>query len=208
MVESVRLKHPVYLVRHGRTALNAAGRFQGRIDEPLDDIGHEQSRVLARKVSYALPENEIVELTLFSSPLRRARETAAVIASEIGRSRQNVSVSDQIAEMSFGCWEGLTTAQVKEKYPLERKRRKANRWDFAPAGGESYAELAARAEQWLRGLGGPVLAITHLGVMRVAAVVAGGRERGDALKLLPEPDEIWRFGEGGPVRIRSRRRPG
>ena len=68
----------IHLARHGQTAYNHEGRFQGHLPVPLDATGREQAAALAR----AAAEVELV--SLWCSPLRRARETADIVAARIG----------------------------------------------------------------------------------------------------------------------------
>ncbi len=200
MAEPTGLTYPVYMVRHGQTALNAQGRFQGRLDEPLNEIGHGQAILLAAKIRQTVPTEELSRISLQTSPLQRATMTMDIIASELGAGRRPVTVVNELAEMDFGKWEGLTTHEVKEKYPKERKNRKADRWNYCPPGGESFNMLSHRVLRWFHSVNGPVLAVTHLGVMRVSAVVAGNVDIADALTARPEPEEVWLFADGNLTR--------
>jgi alpha-ribazole phosphatase len=113
------------LVRHGRTALNATGRLQGRIDEPLDDLGHLQAKAAAERVG---PVDEVV-----SSPLGRARQTADAFG-------MPYTVDERWIELSYGEYEGMPMGDV----PSEAWRRWREDPAFAPVGGESLATLDAR----------------------------------------------------------------
>ena len=85
------------LVRHGRTALNAAGRLQGRIDEPLDDVGRKQAAIVAEHVG---PVD-----VLISSPLRRATETAEAFGIPF-------ETDERWIELSYGIFEGVAVADT------------------------------------------------------------------------------------------------
>lgn len=113
------------LVRHGRTALNAAGRLQGRLDEPLDEVGKEQAVAVAALVG---PVDELI-----CSPLLRARQTAEAFA-------MPYEIDDRWIELSYGIHEGVAYTEV----PSEA-------WDhwrldpaFVPEGGESLQALDGR----------------------------------------------------------------
>jgi len=113
------------LVRHGRTALNAAGRLQGRIDVELDEVGMEQARRIANAVG-------AVDRVL-SSPLQRARQTAA----EIGLP---VEADDRWIELDYGELDGKPIADVG----MEVWAQWRIDMDYVPAGGESLAALSRR----------------------------------------------------------------
>jgi broad specificity phosphatase PhoE len=88
----------VYLVRHGRTALNAAGQLRGRLDPPLDAVGVAEANALARTL-----ESRNVGV-VFSSPLRRAQETAEPIAAACGLT---VLLDDRLTDRDYGRWAGI-----------------------------------------------------------------------------------------------------
>ena len=96
------------LWRHGQTDYNLQGRIQGRVDIPLNDTGREQARRAADCIA-ALGPTRIV-----SSPLLRARATAEVLASLTGLS---VEIVPELAEKSFGQWEGLKAADIEKQWP-------------------------------------------------------------------------------------------
>lgn len=97
----------VYLVRHGRTALNAAGLLRGRLDPPLDDIGEDEARKLATHLA-CLGIGSVV-----SSPLRRARQTAEAIARAAGIA---VAVDDGLADRDYGRWSGSSPVQLADRF--------------------------------------------------------------------------------------------
>jgi LmbE family N-acetylglucosaminyl deacetylase len=95
-------------IRHAETLWNRERRYQGRQDPPLSETG----RVQADAVGQLLAKERIE--AVWSSPLRRARETAEAIATLRGLT---VRVDDQFGEMHFGQWEGLTSEEVSAKFP-------------------------------------------------------------------------------------------
>ncbi|MEX0344180.1 MAG: histidine phosphatase family protein [Rhizobiaceae bacterium] len=197
----IRTNHTVILVRHGETALNAKGRFQGGLDEPLNATGENQARELAARLKNKLEPELLSALSLRSSPLKRAVMTTEILAAELGKSFENNQITDELTEMRFGRWQGLTSSEVKEKYPQERKRRKADRWHFAPSGGQSFRDLVDPVTDWIQSVDQPVLAVTHFGVIRVAAVVAGGFEIDHAMALKPAHGDIWKIHDGTLERL-------
>ncbi len=96
----------LFLLRHGETAWNRERRHQGRTDTPLSEIGQSQAEAVARE----LKEHPIK--TVYASPLRRARDTAAVIAASHGL---EVETDEAFQELHFGRWEGLTLDESRAR---------------------------------------------------------------------------------------------
>lgn len=153
------------LARHGETDWNAVGRWQGHADPPLNAVGRRQAAALAARLSTA--GIDIVA----SSDLRRARETAAIVATTLGLP---VVEDSELREIDVGSWSGLTRAQVAERFPEGFAR-----WQAGEIGhdGETRDQLAARIERALLRLGGEhagrrVLVVTHGGAIRAARRLA------------------------------------
>jgi probable phosphoglycerate mutase len=146
------------LMRHGSTGHSAQHRFSGRNDLPLDEAGEHQAAALAAR---AVGSGDIAAVV--SSPLRRARRTADVVAEALGL---KVIENDDLAELDFGAWEGMTYADVQAAYPAELAAWLASP-DSAPPGGESFTSLARRARRGRDAViaahpGRTVLAVTHV----------------------------------------------
>ncbi len=186
----------LYIVRHGQTDWNAAGRFQGRADVSLNAEGRHQADRLAHRLRDFLQAGapEIV-----TSPLQRARQTAEQIARGLGSDPGRISVASALQELSFGRWEGMTTAEIKHADNPARRRRKTDRWNVAPPGGESYQVAAARVGDWLVGRRQPAIAVTHSGIIRIICHLAGGVPRGQAATESIPHDRILHVA-GGTVR--------
>ncbi|BCJ51264.1 bifunctional RNase H/acid phosphatase [Actinoplanes sp. NBRC 14428] len=125
------------LVRHGETALTKQGRYSGRGDVPLSDEGEAQAMAAAGRVAGISRDVAAV----VSSPLRRCTRTAELIAAELGG--VTVTVMPELIECDFGDWEGLSFAEVRERWPDEM-----DRWldstSVAPPGGESFQAVSKR----------------------------------------------------------------
>jgi ribonuclease H / adenosylcobalamin/alpha-ribazole phosphatase len=123
------------LVRHGSTAHSPEKRFSGRNELPLTAAGRAQAAALARRA----PTFGAVTAVI-SSPLLRARQTAEVVAAALGLP---VEIDDDLAELDFGTWEGLTFGQA-----CADDASALDAWlaspDVAPPGGESFTALARR----------------------------------------------------------------
>ena len=145
----------VVLLRHGRTAWNAERRFQGQLDPPLDDVGRAQAHEVAPLIAALDPD------LIVSSDLRRAAETAAVVAEYVGLP---VRLDPGLRERDLGHWQGLTRDEVRARYPDEFARWSAG-LDVTERGGESREATADRAEAAFEALpaAGTVVLVTHGG---------------------------------------------
>jgi broad specificity phosphatase PhoE len=155
------------LVRHGQTEANVAGRWQGHQDGQLTGEGRDQ----ARRLAAVFPPVD----GCYTSPLSRARDTAAALAD---RQPVDVEVDAGLCEIGFGSWEGLTVPEIREidEAGFEDLRAGID----APRGqtGETFAGVAARVGQSLERI-----AADHSG--RVAAAVShGGATRAYAAGVL------------------------
>jgi probable phosphoglycerate mutase len=147
------------LLRHAGTDVTLSERFSGSggTDPGLNDVG----RAGADRAGRWLTTQAAVDAVV-SSPLRRARETANIVADRLGLP---LGVENGVAEVAFGSWDGLTLPDVRERYPDELEAWLASA-DVAPPGGESYADLsrrvlAARMRLLLAHAGRRVLVVSH-----------------------------------------------
>jgi ribonuclease H / adenosylcobalamin/alpha-ribazole phosphatase len=125
------------LVRHGETALTTQGRYSGRGDVPLSEQGEAQAMAAAGRVAGIARDVAAV----VTSPLSRCTRTADLIAAGVGG--VPVTVVPGLVECDFGDWEGLTFAQVRERWPEELSAWLASP-GVAPPGGESFDQVAKR----------------------------------------------------------------
>jgi broad specificity phosphatase PhoE/ribonuclease HI len=133
------------LARHGATAYSLEKRFSGSggLDLPLIELGEDQGRALAHEIARRGEAAAIV-----SSPLLRTRQTAALIAEQTGL---DVEIDDDLAECSFGLWDGHTFAEVRDKWPEEMADWLAST-SVAPPEGESFDACQARVRRSVRRL--------------------------------------------------------
>ncbi len=166
----------LYFLRHGETDWNAEGRLQGRQDVPLNPLGRDQSARAGRKLKKLLlsqGENPAT-LSFQCSPLLRTRQTLGLARAELGLPPEGGEFDDRLIEFTFGRWEGLTWPQVCALDPELAKAREADKWNFIPPGGESYADLAQRLEPWLEAQKAPSVVVSHGGVARALMTLIGG----------------------------------
>jgi probable phosphoglycerate mutase len=143
----------LWLVRHGETEWSRDGRHTGRTDLPLTEHGREQ----AAAVAPLLAGHEFA--AVFTSPLRRARDTAALA----GLDAQPL---DELHELDYGDYEGVTTAEIRETVP------DWSVWTYPSPGGESLEEAGARADAVIAradAAGGDVLLVSHGHFLRILA---------------------------------------
>jgi probable phosphoglycerate mutase len=157
----------VYLARHGRTAYNHERRFQGQLPVPLDEVGKAQARALAALAA----EHRFA--ALWTSPLRRARETADIVAPCI---RLEPREDPRLMETDAGDWTDRTFVEVQADAPSEFARFVALDPTFAFPGGESFAAQGERVQQVLGDVEDgllPALVVCHGVVIRLALARPG-----------------------------------
>jgi probable phosphoglycerate mutase len=161
-----------HLLRHGQTEHTPERRFSGSSDVPLSELGRGEARAAA----LALKDRGIDAVV--SSPLQRCRETARAAAEVLGL---EVTVDDDLRELDFGEWEGLTADQARARNPLAVRRFYAGT-DVRAPGGESIADVSARvararARILARYAGRTVLVVSH--VTPIKLLLAAGLGVGD-----------------------------
>jgi broad specificity phosphatase PhoE len=122
------------LLRHGQTPMSVQKRYAGRTDVPLTDAGLAQAAAAAKRLASARID------AIVASPLRRAVQTAEAVAAVTGLP---VTTDGGFRETDFGDWDGLTFAEVRERWPAEMAAWLADP-QVAPPGGESFAEVSER----------------------------------------------------------------
>lgn len=141
----------ILLARHGETDWNREGRWQGWADPPLNELGREQARALAEQLRSTLFD------AVFSSDLRRARETAEIVAAPHG---VPVLADPGLREIDVGSFSGLTRAEIAVRFP-----------DGVRPDGETREQHAARVLEAVERIaranaGRRILLVTHGGTIR------------------------------------------
>jgi probable phosphoglycerate mutase len=172
----------ILLVRHGRTATNAAGLFLGRADPELDEVGRAQAQAIGEALG---PVDRVI-----SSPLRRAMETARCIEGPM-------TVDDRFVELDYGEWDGRPLADVG----AEEWVRWREDLEFEPPGGESIGALGRRVRGALEdleadGAGGVIAVVTHVSPLKAAVAWALGVDDRVAWHLFVSPGSISRLEVG------------
>jgi len=166
----------IVLARHGETPFNAEGRFQGHLPVPLSPRGVEQAHALAAVAT------QRTWASYWSSPLERARETAAIVGVAVGMTPHEDA---RLAETDTGDWTGRSFAEVRAEAPEAFAAWERQDPDFAFPGGESFHEQLERVLAALDDIGRapqPALVVCHRQVIRLALVARTGDE---ALRARP-----------------------
>ena len=175
----------VLLARHGQTDWNAAGKIQGVSDVPLNERGREQAAALAGRVLDAGAISAV-----YTSPLKRARETAEIIGRRLGLEPVPVAA---LTELNFGDWEGCSWEEIGRRWPEQFAAYSADRRNYAPPNGESYAEMLGRAWPFvdaLRRMPGDAaaLCVCHSAVMRGLLAREQGLSVAESYKRIKLPN--------------------
>ena len=123
------------LARHGETDWNRLGRWQGQADPPLNDSGRRQALALGASLKTS------VLAAVYSSTLKRASETAQVVAAQ---HRLNVCRDPRLNEIDLGDWEGLTRKEISVRYADLLRAWEADPCSVRPPHGETIADLEER----------------------------------------------------------------
>lgn len=172
------------LIRHGESLSNREGRVQGQADVDLSEVGRTQAEAVA---AWCRRQPEIAAADeLWSSPLRRARETAAAIAVAIGKP---VQIAEDLRELHAGIFQGHFWDDLAVRFPTEVARWQSGDPDYQIPDGESRRQLAQRGKQALEALAGRsarrMIVVAHGGILTAALGLLVGRDH----PLLAEASE-------------------
>lgn len=225
----------LWVLRHGQTEMSVQKQFSGLSDPELTSHGHEQARRAAAYVAGQLAGgaggdagagSSAGPVAIYSSPLKRTRQTAEAVAEALaeapagvgvsGATKPRVHVTEALIEMNFGDWEGRTFAEVMDEFPLEHD---ACFWDSAaaPSGGESPDDVLARVRPFLRDVarnhpGEDVVLVSHVtpikSILRHAFCASGALYRTlhldlaglSIIEIFPDGSE----GTGGEVGVNNK----
>jgi broad specificity phosphatase PhoE len=172
----------IFLVRHGTTPLNVHRRYRGRLEVPLDEQGWADARAAADALAG-------VELSaVYTSPLRRARDTARTIADAAGVPA--IEDAGGLNNLEYGAWTALTSREAEEYEPVAFARYQGFDEGAECPGGENLEDAADRMIATLLDLGGRhpganVCAVSHAAMVRLAMVRTGEATRSGWRRALP-----------------------
>jgi broad specificity phosphatase PhoE len=189
------------VVRHGRTELNASSRLLGRLDPPLDGLGQRQADAVAAMLASGGVDRVV------SSPLLRARSTAAAIAS---KSSVDVEIDERWIEVDYGVLDGTPLADV----PAATWELWRNDPHFAPDMGESLSSVAIRVGEACgelvdEAIDANVVVVSHVSPVKAAVCWALGVDSHVAWRTFVAPGSVTRINRGpaGPLLVSFNERP-
>lgn len=173
----------IAFVRHGQTELNRGGRLQGRLDAPLSELGLRQAGALGHGFA-AEPVARV-----FSSPLRRACDTATAIASAHGL---DVVVDERLVELDYGEWDGRALGDVPT---ADWEAWRADP-EFAPPGGERLVDVTTRVAAFCADVTDPglVIAVSHVSPIKAAVCSALGVDERVTFRMQLDVASVTRIG--------------
>ncbi len=184
----------VYFVRHGQTDWNAAARYQGQRDIPLNDTGRGQAKrngeMLARTL--ATPTT----LDYVASPLSRARETMQIMRRALDLPELDYRTDDLLKELHYGHWEGRLASDLAIQDPEGVAVRQKDPFRWRPSDGESYADLMARTDAWLESVTRDTVVASHGGVSRTVRGRVLGLADEEMMRLEVPQDRILVLRDG------------
>jgi len=188
----------IYYIRHGETAWNAAGRFQGTQDIPLNDLGRSQAvtsgGILADLI--ARDGHQAAALPFVASPLGRARLTMELVRETLQLPPDDYAVDGRLREIGYGQWEGLTLPEMERHDAVTFASRVADKWGVAAPSGESYASVSLRMREWFDSLQGDTVTVAHGGTMRALMVALGIATPLEASDIPIGQGVVYVFSEG------------
>ena len=167
MPERLSLKPGItlYFARHGETEANCRHLFSGRKNTPLTARGREQAKAIGLALKNEL--GSAPEIGFVASPLERARITMEIARETLGLPREGYTTDARIEEINLGEWDQLTADEARARDPQLFAARAADKWNVHVPGGENYAEVAARAEDWVKSLDRDTFAVSHGAYTRI-----------------------------------------
>lgn len=189
----------LYFIRHGETAWNAEGRYQGSRDIPLNDVGRAQAEQNGRLLKGLLQRSgrNSEEFDWYVSPLSRTRETMERVQSAFRDAPPaKIVPDDRLIEISFGIYEGQLHTEVAANAMPIAGEREASFWYFRPPDGESYDDLATRILAFGQALPRRAIIVSHGGVLRVLRRLIEDFPPERAVNWFPPQDSVIHFADG------------
>ncbi len=188
----------LYFLRHGQTAYSHANSYCGDIDPDLTPAGVEMAEAFARAY------RDLPWQAVYCSPKHRAIATAAPLCAAIG---QTIQLREGLKEIGYGQWEGLSPAEVNERFHDDYIRWLADPGWNAPTGGETGVYIARRASQVLDEIErthskGNVLIVSHKATIRIMLCALLGIDIGrfrDRIGMPVASVSVVEMAERGPL---------
>ncbi len=176
----------LFILRHGETVWNREGRMQGALDSDLTDLGQAQARAMGA----LLAGHDLAGYHLYSSPLGRARATAALAFD------RPATFDPRLREIEVGQWSGLTRPEILARWPgMTEDEDMLDFYARAP-GGEGFDALWDRCAGFLTDLTGPAVIVTHGVTSRFLRTVALGLSPADLIDVPGGQGVVFRLRDG------------
>ncbi len=167
----------IYLVRHGESLSNITKRYSGITDVELSENGRDQALIAAMNLKDATISN------IFSSPLKRAFDTAKIISKENNFDINKIAVEKSLIEVNFGIFENMTWEEMRHSHREETEKwiRLRNKYKFPQ--GESYDDIIKRVSGFVDMVPDNSVVVTHFGVIQSVMLY---------LKIADDKD-LWKY---------------
>ena len=180
----------LYLIRHGETPWNVEGRYQGQLDPPLTDKGHQQAQATAEELA------KIEFDAIYSSDLARAKLTADALAEKINLS---IYLDTRLREIHQGEWQNVIIDDIRTGWPEALHGWETDPWQNYPPGGETLQQLQERVFDVIDEIAqkhpnGNVAIFTHKLPIALLKIRYRGHPRGEIWSLLPK-NAAWEIFE-------------
>ena len=164
-------KRKIWFVRHAQSEYNKKHLFTGWHDPDLTEKGVYAARALKNDLS------SVDFDYVFSSPLKRAAETASLIVD----GRFEIKYDDRLKERSYGDWSGLNKSEIKEQVGEELFLSARRGWSTKPPNGESLEDVSSRVSSFIETLpvSGNLLVVSHGNTIRAISVLLGINKKED-----------------------------
>ena len=153
-------------IRHGETDWNVQKRFQGQTDIPINAKGEAQALRNGEVLAHYFQNERIERWQFLCSPLSRTRQTMQIIQGQFS-APICVEYDEALKELHFGDLQGRTLKELAKEEPVTLAERDADKWNFLSEGGESYAQVSLRLQNWLHEQSAMLVIISHGGIGRI-----------------------------------------
>ena len=178
----------LWLLRHGQCFLNDSGKFAGKTDSRLSPRG----KKTAKKIGLFLKKKTKKADAIYSSPLKRAKDSAKIIAKQLGVKR--IRFEKNLREQSFGLWEKKTRQQVELLFPGSISRWLADPFKETPAEGENYYDLEKRLTPFAKKIKSlpreNIVIVSHANIRRIMAKILLRLSKKQALQVSKDFDAV------------------
>ncbi len=177
----------LYFLRHGETDWNAALRYQGQTDIPLNAKGRRQAARNGQRLKTLLGHRASA-VDYVASPLSRASDTMRIARAELGLEPDAFRRDDRLKEQHYGHWEGKLWHDLPTLDPDGFAAHNIDKWGWCPRGGESYRMLSERIAGWLASVERDAVVASHGAVSRVVRGLVLGLD-GPSVTTLEIPQD-------------------